>query len=178
MPITIIKRGRMPTFNANGVAKAAKSVIPGLILERTNKGIDVNGNQFAPYSRRYIKFLRMGGEDTKVDLRLSGGLLNSVKARQMTITDSRVEVTIAPDTRTSPVWKPKAAGPKRAAKMERSRMKAPYENAGEFAQSPPHDRLGYWLHHGTPKMKARPWMGLTDEQLKDFMREIASIAFR
>jgi hypothetical protein len=162
MGVTITRRGRPPRFDANRIATIIKGVVPGMILERTNRGVDINGQQFAAYSRRYRNRLRRMGEDPKVDLRLSGGLLNSVKARGATLRADSVEVTIAPDTGTSPVWAPKAGGKSR--------------RTGK--QSPPHNVVGYWLHYGTKTIKPRPWMGLTPQQYAELVREIARICWR
>ena len=195
MGVTITRRGVQARFDPRRIAAIIKGVVPGMILERTNKGIDANGQQFAPYSKRYKKRLRLMGEDPKIDLRLSGGLLNSVKARGATLHPDRVEVIIAPDTGTSPVWAPKAGGQARydraMRKFEKSAARGDYSTqiAGRQVsrafrsrrtgkQSPPHNVVGYWLHYGTKTMKARPWMGLTDAQYTELLREIARICFR
>ena len=52
--ITVVRKPRMPKFNGRAVAAVIKAIVPGAILERTNRGVDANGNQFAPYSNRYI----------------------------------------------------------------------------------------------------------------------------
>lgn len=196
MGVTITRRGRPPRFDANRIATIIKGVVPGMILERTNKGIDINGQQFAAYSRRYRNRLRLMGEDPKVDLRLSGGLLNSVKARGATLRADSVEVTIAPDTGTSPVWAPKAGGKQRQERAMRKFVRASkkgnyamipiaarqeataYRSRRTGKQSPPHNIVGYWLHYGTPTIKARPWMGLTPQQYAELVREIARICWR
>lgn len=195
MGIKVTRRGQQLTFDGRRVAAVVKGMVPGMILERTNKGIDANGQQFAPYSRRYQNFLRRGGEDPKVDLRLSGGLMNSIKARSIEILKESVRVVVAPDAGTSPVWAPKAGGQKRYARAERKfkrlsdagdysthvagrQMSRAYRMQRTGKQSPPHNIVGYWLHHGTPKMKARPFMGLTDEQWKVLRAAIAKVMWR
>ena len=105
MGITIAKRGRMPKFNPEGIAREIQRFAPGAIIERTGRGIDLNGKPFAAYSPRYRRQLKRMGEDPKVDLRLSWGLLNSVKARDATLRADSVEVVIAPDTGTSPQYR-------------------------------------------------------------------------
>lgn len=201
MGVTITRRGTPPRFDPKRIAAVIKGTAPGMILERTNKGIDANGQQFAPYSRRYQNLLRRMGEDPKIDLRLSGGLLNSVKARGATLHPDRVEVTIAPDTGTSPQYKaPSTRG--ELAKTQWDRGRGLFMDEGAYAgplrrgassklgkaltprkiktgkQSPPHNIVGYWLHYGTPTMKARPWMGLTDAQYTELVRDIARVCFR
>lgn len=203
--ITITRRGRQPKFNAEGIAREIRRFAPGAIIERTGRGLDVNGKPFAGYSPRYRRQLKRMGEDTKVDLRLSGGLLNSVKARDATLRADSVEVVIAPDTGTSPVWKAKAGGKRRYNRAMRKFEKL--SAAGEYSahlagrqvsrayrsqrvfivdaegnrsakQSPPHNIVGYWLHFGTPKMQARPWMGLDPTQEEYLRKRIAAIMWK
>lgn len=164
--ITVTKRPKIPRFNGTGVAALIKALVPGGIVERTGRGIDMHGRQFAAYSRRYLRQLQRMGEDPKVDLRLSGGLMNSIKARGVDITDNRVVVTVAPDTGTSPVWKAKAGGKK----SRSSRVQG--------KQSPQHNILAHYLHYGTAKIKARPFLGLTPEQTKSLFDAIRKIMWK
>ena len=178
--ITVVRKPRMPKFNGRAVAAVIKAIVPGAILERTNRGVDANGNQFAPYSNRYIDFLLRGGESPKVDLRLSGGLLNSVKARGADVNDNRVTIIVAPDAGTSPVWKPKAGG---LARFEK-RLAKGKQTAGSFTmqrtgkQSPPHNVVAHWLHYGTAHTPARRFLALTKEQTEMLFREIQKVAFK
>lgn len=180
MGITVTKRPKMPRFNGRAVAALIKALVPGGIVERTGRGIDMHGRQFAGYSNRYIDFLLRGGESPKVDLRLSGGLMNSIKARGVDITDNRVVVTVAPDTGTSPVWRPKAGG---LARFEK-RLKTGKVTAGSFTmrrtskQSPQHNILAHYLHYGTATIKARPFLGLTPEQTKSLFDAIRKIMWK
>ncbi len=51
------------------------------IIARTKKGKDKNGNSFAPYSKEYrdsINF-KIGGKSARVDLTLSGDMLDSLE---------------------------------------------------------------------------------------------------
>lgn len=179
--ITVTRRGQPPRFNAEAIAREIQRFAPGAIIERTGRGIDLNGRPFASYSPRYRGQLRRMGEDQKVDLRLSGGLLNSVKARDALLRADSVEVVIAPDTGTSPVWKAKAGG---KARFERAQSKgkdtarAYRSQRVDGKQSPPHNVVGYWLHFGTPKMQARPWMGLDPTQEEYLRKRIAAIMWR
>jgi phage gpG-like protein len=165
MGVTITKRGQPPRFNGDGVARLIKGLVPGEILRRTDQGIGSDGKPFAPYRPRYRKHLSDLGEDLKVDLRVSGGLMNSIKARGATIGADYVEVIIAPDTGTSPVWK------KRKGKSGRA-------SRAKGKQGPPHNVVGFWLHYGTPKMRARPFMGLTPEQTAKMWQMISRIMWR
>lgn len=203
MGIEITKRGRMPTFNAAGIAREIQRFAPGAIIERTGRGIDMKGQQFAGYSARYRRQLKRMGEDPKVDLRVSGGLLNSVKARDATLRSDSVEVIIAPDTGTSPQYRaPSERRAYRQAGLAEGRFaergvartltraegrafakSLKYEQAGARRidtgrRSPPHNVVGYWLHHGTPKMRARPWMGLDPKQEAYLRERIAKIMWK
>lgn len=203
--IVVTKKPRMPKFNGRAVAALIKAIVPGGIVERTGRGLDMYGRQFAAYSPRYRGQLRRMGEDQKIDLRLSGGLLNSVKARGADVTDNRVVVTVAPDTGTSPVWKAKAGGKKRynAAMRKFERMAAAGEYSAHVAgrqasrayrsqrayivdeagkrvakQSPPHNIVAHWLHYGTGRMPARPFLGLTPEQTESLFKRIREIMWK
>lgn len=203
MGVTITKRGQPPRFNGDGVARLIKGLVPGEILRRTDKGIGSDGKPFAPYSPRYRKHLAELGEDPKVDLRVSGGLMNSIKPRSATIGADYVEVVIAPDTGTSPVWRPVTtsneirktftgrgrgafgemggySGPLRRGDdrrlTQRLRRAGTMERTGK--QGPPHNVVGYWLHYGTPKMRARPFMGLTSEQMGRLWQMIGKILWK
>ena len=105
------------------------------------------------------------GEDQSEDLRLTGGLMNSVKVREKRITAAGVEVVIAPDTGTSPQV---------VASTYRSGQRKGQGKAKRTGQQgPPHNVLGYWLHHGTPHMRARPFMGLSPDQQAELNQILA-----
>jgi hypothetical protein len=196
MGIVVKKSGRPPRFNAEGIAREIQRFAPGAITRRTDQGLDIHGRPFASYSSRYQRKLRRMGEDTKVDLRLSGGLLNSVKARDAVVAADYVEVTIAPDTGTSPQYRAPSerrafrqaglaegrfaergvARPLTKAEGKAFAKSLKYEQSGARRiatgkQGPPHNVVGYWLHYGTPKIKPRPWMGLDPKQ-EAYLREI------
>jgi hypothetical protein len=133
--------------------KIIRAYVPGAIIRRTGQGLDVEGRQFAPYSDSYHHALVEMAEDTSVDLRLTGGLINSIKVRSVEQSTSSCEVTIAPDTGTSPAVHAANGRAKRSGR-----------------RGPPHNVLGWWLHHGTDRMPARPFMGLTPEQRAELGR--------
>lgn len=150
MGITTKRSGTPVKFDAEKAAKVIGGFVPGAILRRTDKGISSTGQAFASYSHSYRERLAAMSEDQKIDLRLTGGLMNSVKVREKRISANGVEVVVAPDTGTSPQVTP------RNGKAHRT---------GE--RGPPHNVLGYWIHHGTATMKARPFMGMTREQERE-----------
>ena len=143
MPIEVKRTGTVPRFNAAKAAQIIRAYVPGAILRRTDRGVSSTGAPFAPYSKSYREKLIAGSEDTKVDLRLTGGLMNSIKG-VVTTTATQVAVTFAPDTGTSPQV---SLGNGKAKRTGR--------------RSPPHNVLGWYLHHGNGKMPPRPFMGLT-----------------
>lgn len=156
MGITTKRTGPPVRFNSEKAIRLIAGYVPGAIIRRTAQGLDANGQPFAPYTPRYRQTLAKMGEDQSEDLRLTGGLMNSVKVREKRVTAAGVEVVIAPDTGTSP--RVVAAG---------GRAK----RTGD--QGPPHNILGYWLHHGTPHMRARPFMGLSPDQQDELNRILA-----
>lgn len=152
MAITTKRSGTPAKFDGQKAGKLIAGYVPGAILRRTDQGLDIKGSPFAPYRPAYRDALAAMGEDGKTDLRLTGGLLSSVKARSIETTPDGVRVTIAPDTGTSPQVYAADGKAKRSGK-----------------RGPTHNVLGYWLHHGTPTMQARPFMGLTPEQERDLL---------
>ena len=157
MGITTKRSGPPPKFDAVKAAKLISGYAPGAILRRTAQGIDATGAAFAPYSASYRNTLGKMGEDQSIDLRLTGGLMGSIKAREVRVTAAGVEVVIAPDTGTSPAVTAKDGRAKRTGQ-----------------QGPQHNVLGYWIHHGTADMKARPFMGLSPEQENELNRILAA----
>ena len=150
MGVTITKRGKQPKWNAKRAAAIVKAFVPGAIIERTNAGIDMHGRAFAGYSSSWRETLALGGEDPKVDLRLTGGLLNSIKARETILTETTATVITAPDTGTSPAVSPKNGRMKRAGK-----------------RGPPHNVLAGYIHDGTARMPPRPFLGLAKDEEKE-----------
>jgi len=193
MGITTKRSGTPVKFDAVKAAKVISAFVPGAILLRTAQGKSTTGNAFAAYSDSYRRTLRAMGEDQKVDLRLTGGLLNSVKVRDTVTAADYVKVTIAPDNGTSPeVRAPSQTRAMRKAGLVEGRFgetkiyktlrrgeakklakDLEYETGARMIKTgergPPHNVLGYWIHHGIG-MPARPFMGLTKEQEAELYR--------
>jgi hypothetical protein len=189
--ITTKRSGTPVKFDAEKAARVIGAFVPGAILLRTDKGIATTGQAFASYSTRYRRQLQRMGEDQKIDLRLTGGLMNSVKVREKRISTNGVEVVVAPDTGSSD--QVRAPSERRALRRaglvegrfgetavskvlrrgEANRLSRDLERESGAKQiktgerGPPHNVLGYWIHHGTATMKARPFMGLTREQERE-----------
>lgn len=133
----------------------------GAIVARTDAGVSASGKPFARYSTQWAKQLGMMGEATKVDLRLTGGLLASVARREVSVAGGRLSVIIAPDTGTSAMVRP-ARG--RKLKSGRRAKVKPRAARVQGKRGPAHNVVGLWLHRGTMHMPARPWLSLTVDE--------------
>jgi hypothetical protein len=129
----------------------------GMVQRRTAKGIDANGNAFPAYSPSYAAALVEGGENTKVDLTVTGAYLASISERSREVDMERgvARATIGPGTGTSE-QRVMAAG--RARKTGK--------------RSPPHNVLARFLerkfHH----------LGLTPDERKRLAAQAAKIALQ
>lgn len=160
----VVTRKPPPTkIDLHAIAKVIGPAAVGAILKRTAAGKDVDGKAFAPYRpRTHARYLKMGEDPSRVDLRLTGGLMTSLAVRRSEVVGSMLRITIGPDTGTSPVVRPPSKGRSRAVRT------------GE--RGPIHTELGMWLHSGTPKMRPRPWLGLSPadhEQIDGLLRRLA-----
>ena len=144
MSVTVKTSGPRQKIDLKAMAKVFEASVPGLILRRVAEGRDILDRPFAPYSGAYNVALGEAGEDLRVDLRLTSGLLNSVKLRQTVTTATGVRLIFGPDGGTSPTVSLQDGRAKRTGK-----------------RGPPHNVVGYWLHYGTPHMRARPWLALS-----------------
>lgn len=158
--ITTTSTGR-EDVDVEAIARVLIARVPGLVLERCHAGLDIDDKPFAPYSASYREALTEMGEATDVDLRLTGGLLNSVKHTSTErVSPDVVVLTFAPDTGTSPQVRPPSRGKPRAKRTGK--------------RGPAHNLVGYWLQHGTPRMRSRPWLGLSPSDLKKLWPLIAA----
>lgn len=171
MPVKVTTSGQPPRWDPQKAARIIAALVPGMILERTDRGVDMNGKALAPYSPSYRAALAAAGEDIKVDLRLTGGLMNSIKARGIDARPDGVTVTIAPDAGTSPeVALPPpwiSSDPEALAHWKSTHGR----RTGK--RGPSHNVVGYWLHHGKGKAPPRPFMGLTPEQRQKLVAALA-----
>jgi hypothetical protein len=152
--VVLIRQNQGRLFvNLPELAERLKADVVGRILRRVAKGKDIRDKVFAPYSRPYGRQLNRAKEDDRVDLRLTGGLLNSLKVISVEIEPARVVIRIAPDT-----------GGQTRVQFGKGVVK----RKGRGPQT--HNQVGFWLHYSprNPK-KARPWLGLSPED-KSAMR--------
>lgn len=149
--------GKKQGFDLKAVATLLKSLVPSVIVQRVDAGRDINDKAFAGYSSGYVKALAKAGQNTNVDLRLTGGMLASVKARSVVLTKDKLEIFFAPDAGTSP-----------AVSLGKTMHRT-------GARGPAHNIVGEYIHTGTPHMKPRPWMGLSPKDKAAVERQIRDI---
>ena len=68
---------RLSRIIDQGIKKAGFQLLD-IIRTKTAKGIDYQGNSFAPYSEGYLKQLNREGKSTKVDLFYTGRMMGSL----------------------------------------------------------------------------------------------------
>jgi hypothetical protein len=65
------------------------------IQARTERGVDVNGKAFKPYSKAYIEsedFMRQGKNPNKVNLMLTGRMRNSIMPTRVRVNNAELEI--------------------------------------------------------------------------------------
>ena len=77
MKITRTKTAKAPHIDLKKMAPTIAAAVMGHVRDRTNGGLDVKDRPFEPYSEEYLFKLSASGQDTKVDLQLTGGMLNA-----------------------------------------------------------------------------------------------------
>lgn len=171
MTVKVTTTGRI-TIDLGRAAKVLTPLIVGHIVDRVGKGLDTSGKPFAGYAPlTKDRLARMGEDASHVDLRLTGGLINSVKLLKKEILDGLVlEMTFGPDTGTSPQVAPP---PKLTKSGKPSKAKPRAKRTGR--RGPPHNVLGAWLQNGTSRMPARPWLGISPDGM-DQIRDALTLA--
>lgn len=146
--VRVTTRGRI-SLDLRALAKTVGVAAVGHIIERVDASRDIRDRAFASYSKPYAAWLEMGGENpAHVDLRLTGGLLNSVAVRQTEMSASGFTLTIGPGTGTSEQRKAVGRG-KSGQLLKRRRM------AKTGKRGPAHNLLGSYLQ------VKRPWLGMS-----------------
>jgi hypothetical protein len=131
-------------------------MIIGMIQRRTGKGVSSDGTALHQYAPGTVDRYGRMGESVKVDLAVTGAYLQGISERSRDVSATGVRVLIGPGTGTSEQRRP----PPRDAKNGKPRaMATPH-------RSPPHNVLGRYLEFGTPRMPARPHLGLTPDEQK------------
>lgn len=167
--VEVIRKGERARVDVLAIAKRIAAFAPGLIIERVDAGLDIKDKPFAPYSPNYQAALALAHEDPKVDLRLTGGLINSLKVRRIVRKgDGAVVVHIGPDSGTSPRVPLAPPWVVNDPAARAAWAKNPPRRRGK--RGPPHNAVGAYLHKGTPTMRPRPWLGLSPSDLRDLRR--------
>ncbi len=146
------------TLLANAMAVTAM----GIISARLTHGLDMHGRPFKPYSASYKRALALEGMNSKVDIALSGGLLQSLHTLRTWSTPTLVASVIGVDSSPSrfmpllPPW----IKPEQRRAWRKVQLAKPHHGV-------PHNVLGAWIHNGTGRMPARPWLGLSPKDQAD-----------
>jgi hypothetical protein len=174
---TLVLKSRSPPLRIDHakIAKELPPLIVGAIQRRVQSGQDIEGKSFRAYSKSYQKTLAAMGEGGSTDLRLTGGLMNSIRLlRVEKQSATRTVLHFGPGAGTSPqVRAPtakKQAANQRAEKRDNARLGVSRQRGASVRtgkRGPPHNLLGYWHHKGMGNNPARPWLGLSRAQRKD-----------
>jgi hypothetical protein len=133
------------------------------IVRRTSAGVDMHDKAFASYSQSYREGKMALGRNSTPDLTLTGGMLKATQVRELRVVNGSWFMSVAPGPgasqrlRVPPPWI--SSDPKALARW----LSGPRFST---APSTAHNRVGAWLHFGTPKMKPRPWLGLSPKDLQ------------
>lgn len=151
--MTVTQTGRTEVDRRLLLNTLSTLVVSEIVL-RTGRGLDIYGRPFRPYSASYTaKRLEAGRKIAPVTLRLTGGLLGGVAERQRVLTSTQATIFVGPDS-----------GQSRRVRMN-SRGVQTTGGAG-----PQHTQIGEWLHYGRGRLPARPWLGLTRQQVAKIRR--------
>lgn len=157
----------------NAVADVISAQVLQHIVRRTKKGIDIYDSPFAPYSSGYKRALvRMNEDPSKVDLWLTGGMLNAVKELSRKITRTKTIIRFGPGTGTSAQVRPPREDELAFTKKGKPKKGKGYRSITTGGRSPPHNVLGGWLHFGRNGRGARPWLGISPSGWKPILRAL------
>jgi hypothetical protein len=133
------------------------------IVRRTSSGIDMHDQPFKRYSASYEAGKQALGRNSMPDLTLTGGMLKATQVRELRASGSGWRMSVAPGPgvsqrlRVPPPWI--SSDPKALARW----LSGPRFSTGPGTA---HNRVGAWLHYGTPQMRPRPWLGLSPKDLQ------------
>ena len=155
MSVVVTRSGDPPRVPLERIAKLVATLAPGLIRERTGKGLDVKDKGFVQYSKDYKDAKVAAGRNAGVNLTVTNGLLGSVAAVSVVVTEQGFTIVIAP-----------GAGTSAAVRF----IGGVAKNTGE--RSPTHSVLGAIHHYGRGRMPARPWLALSPKDMASLMRQL------
>lgn len=158
------QRGREVTIDILKLRDFVVPLIVGEIQARTNRGLDVNGNAFKPYSASYQRQLRMSGRNTSpVALRQTGSMMGSLRlvrtlgfglGGQASAEARRLMLEIGIGPEPGPAYSLTKKGMKRRG-----------------TRSVPNNVLARMHHNGEGRLPARPFMGLSKRELAKISRK-------
>jgi hypothetical protein len=155
MSIVVTRSGGPPRVPLERIAKLVATLAPGLIRERTGKGLDIRDKGFVQYSKDYGDAKVAAGRNIGVNLTVTNGLLGSVAAVSVVVTEQGFTIVIAPGAGTSAATRFVDGVAKRTGK-----------------RSPTHSVLGAIHHYGRGNMPARPWLALSPKDMASLMRQL------
>ncbi len=155
------------TLDLTDAEKILKSLIPNLIKERVAKGFDKNGNRFVDYSDGYKDQLERMGNNTNVDLLLTGGFLADIKTLSVKRNKGYLELHVGAGSATSATVTPPPIEYKKNGEEKKSRPRM--VKTGKHG--PSHNQLGRWMQEGANGPK-REWLGLTKQQWAEIKAQV------
>jgi hypothetical protein len=155
MSIVVTRSGGPPRVPMERIAKLVATLAPSLIRDRTGEGLDVRDKPFLKYSKHYKDAKVAAGRNPGVNLTITNGLLGSVAAVSVVVTEQGFTIVIAP-----------GAGTSAATRFVGGVAKT----TGE--RSPTHSVLGAIHHYGRGRMPARPWLALSPKDMASLMRQL------
>ena len=146
------------TLNYDVVVNYLRARVPGLVITRTRRGIDIKGRPFRAYSSAYAKARLAAGRAPGANLWLTGGMVGSFALRSSVLSLNRLRLHFAPDSVQSPTLTLTPSGAKSSSRL-----------------SPPHNILAHFHQTGAGNLPKRKWMGLTPAEWKKLAREIEQL---
>jgi hypothetical protein len=152
------------SFNPEAMAQLASSFFIGHVQERVGRGVDIDGKDFVRYSEGYALHLVEMGESTKVDMRLTGGMLNALGIIDKSKRGNVVSYVVGLKTGASR----RVKAPKRG----RARSARTRSFGGSW------NVVGYAHQHGRKHLPMRRWFGITRKALKEMMDDMKAVALK
>lgn len=151
------------------IEKFLAARIPGIVIARTQKGLDANGQTFRAYSSEYAKLRAAAGRNPGANLWLTGGMVSSFAKRRATFTGEALNIHFAPDASRSTALTLTKSGAVQGSTVDENGVSAP-------KISPAHNLLGHWHHTGAGKLPKRKWLGLSKMERRRLADEISRIS--